>query len=675
MIVQPGVVARDATYRVLLIEHAPPDRHLVRRVFDDGGTGVDLRVADRLQAGLAALRADTFDAIIVDLDLPDSAAEDTRSAITEAAPEVPVIVLTGSGAEDADQGAAAGTGGAPDDLVTGPAPLDLGLSRTLRHVVARWRAEKARVASERRFLALAECGPDVVFKIALSEPPRMTYVNQAVQSATGYAPEEFDADPGLFQTVVHPDDRYLLDRLVSGTPVPSFTIRTRARDGTTLSWDTSTATLTEGGAPMVIGVARNVTDQKAAEAALTELQKRFLHAQKMEAVGRLAGGVAHDFNNLLTAIFSFGAFVMEGLAPESESHRDMQELLRAAERAQDLTKQLLVFSRRSPMRPQVVDVNETLRPGERLYGQLLDETIQIEMNLQPDLWRARLDPGLLDQIMMNLVVNACDALDSGGRITIESRNVSLDQDYNDARGVRVPLGDYVMISVADDGVGMDPETQERIFEPFFTTKSGVEGSGLGLSTCHGIVTQAGGVIWCYSEAGRGTTFKLYFPRSVEEPRVEASETPQVAPRGDETILLVEDDAQVRELATRGLTRMGFKVVSAPGGDEAIQAWERLGRPVDLLITDMVMPGMSGRRLAERLAEAQPGMKVLYMSGYTAASMAGTDTRTDPSGMIEKPFTPTQLALKARAVLSTGRPLEPAATRPRVPLVDDAWQSS
>jgi two-component system cell cycle sensor histidine kinase/response regulator CckA len=380
------------------------------------------------------------------------------------------------------------------------------------------------------------------------------------------------------------------------------------------------------------------------------LEAQLRHAQKMEAVGQLAGGVAHDFNNLLTAMHGFGSFALETIGPDHVAAPDLHEVLAAVERATALTRQLLAFSRHRPVAPRVADVNALVWSMDRLLRRLLGENIEMVTRLSDEAWPTVIDAGAFEQVVVNLAVNARDAMPEGGRLTIETMNVTLDEPYANAHGGDIAAGEYVVIAVSDDGIGMDAPTQERIFDPFFTTKGAGSGTGLGLSTCYGIVRQAGGHIWVYSEPGQGSTFKIYLPRC-RGSRAAAPPPPPAAMRGGaERILLVEDDDQVRQVVARALAQAGYSLLTARDPAEALALVAADGREIDLLVTDMTMPGGNGHELAQRLRARQPRLLALYISGYTETAISRRGTLPPGTAMLTKPFTPRALVHKVRQVL-------------------------
>ena len=393
----------------------------------------------------------------------------------------------------------------------------------------------------------------------------------------------------------------------------------------------------------IVIILNDVSERKRMEA-------QFLQAQKMEAIGQLAGGIAHDFNNLLTIIKGYSQLSLMELKEGGPLRENIEEINKASDRASDLTHQLLAFSRRQILEMKVLDLNALLPGVEMMLRRVIGEDIELVTRLAEDLGRVKSDRGQIEQVIMNLAVNARDAMPDGGKLTIETANAELDEAYARAH-VAVTPGRYVMLSVSDTGVGMTPEVRGRVFEPFFATKEKVKGTGLGLSTVYGIVKQSGGNIWVYSEPGKGTTFKIYLPR-VDEPLEEVVE--RVAGgelhRGDETILVVEDEDKVREVAVRILSGQGYRVLEASQGLDAFLIFTEHDGPIHLLLTDVVMPKMSGRELAETLMSIRPRIKVLYMSGYTDNAIVHHGVLETGMDFIQKPFAVDTLARKVREVL-------------------------
>jgi PAS domain S-box-containing protein len=396
--------------------------------------------------------------------------------------------------------------------------------------------------------------------------------------------------------------------------------------------------------------ATSVTKRKRAEVVEARLQEQLRQSQKLESIGRLAGGVAHDFNNLLTSILGFVELAHMRVPQESEAASFLDGAIDSAKRGAALTQQLLAFARKKIVRPEQVALNDVLREMAPMIRRLVGEHLDIVLALSPNLGVVKVDPGSMEQVIMNLVLNARDAISGPGRITLETQNVVHDAEYS-RRHADVAPGAYVMLAVCDTGAGMPPEVASRVFEPFFTTKPLGEGSGLGLAMCDGIVRQAGGHILLYSELGKGTTFRVYLPRTTELP---TAATRRIVPRttvgGHETLLVVEDEEMILTVARRALSELGYKVITAPDGPQALAAVAATSEPIHLLITDVVMPKMSGRELAAQLAALRPGVRVLYSSGYTPDAIVDHGVLEEGIDFLQKPYTPTTLAARVREVL-------------------------
>jgi CheY-like chemotaxis protein len=384
--------------------------------------------------------------------------------------------------------------------------------------------------------------------------------------------------------------------------------------------------------------------------ALRETEEQLRQSQKMEAIGSLAGSIAHDFNNILSIVLGYAETALDELKADDPVRADVQQIATAGERARDLTRQLLAFSRQQVLEPKLLNLNEAFSAMMQMLRRLVGEDIELSFHPAADLGAVRVDPSQIEQVLLNLVVNARDAMSGGGKLTVETSNVELDADYAEVH-YGIQPGPYVLLAVSDTGVGMDSATRARIFEPFFTTKQKGKGTGLGLSTVFGIVKQSGGAIWVYSEPGHGTTFRVYLPRLAAAPSVlRQSAQPAVRTRGFETVLLVEDDAQVRALVSTALRKNGYRVLEAGNGTEALAVAEQHGGVIDVLLSDVVMPGMGGRQLWERLAPRRPKMKVLFMSGYTTDAIVHHGVQKAELAFIPKPVVPRTLLLKLRQVL-------------------------
>ena len=395
---------------------------------------------------------------------------------------------------------------------------------------------------------------------------------------------------------------------------------------------------------------RDISERVAADEAQAQLEAQLMQSQKMEAVGKLAGGIAHDFNNLLTVITGRTSLVLRGVGSQHPRYNDIELIQKSANRATALTRQLLAFSRKQVLQPKVLSLNEVVDGLEPIVRRLIREDVELVTALESDLGQVKVDPNHMEQVLMNLVVNAVDAMPRGGRLIIETSNIELTGAYA-TKHIGMEPGAFVMLAVSDNGQGMDAETRERIFEPFFTTKEQGKGTGLGLSTVHGVINQSGGHILVYSEPGRGTAFKIYLPRvDAPKPAFRRLPTPVDVRRGAETLLLVEDEEDVRGLARDVLVESGYTVLESATAEEAVRICEEHVGPISLLLSDVVMPNVSGPQLAKRLVDLRPEIQVLYMSGYTDEAIVHHGVLEPGTAFIEKPFTPEGLAGKVRDVL-------------------------
>ncbi len=506
-------------------------------------------------------------------------------------------------------------------------------------------AEAALRDSEERYRTLVEGVRDIIF--ALSPEGTISSLNPAFETITGWRREAWVGQP--FERLVHAEDLplalELLGRVVRGElrPASQFRVRT-AKSDYRVGEFSATPQLHEGRLVGILGIGRDVTER-------VQLEQQLRQAQKMEAVGRLAGGIAHDFNNILTAITGYADLLLEDLGATDPRRQDADEIHKAADRAAGLTRQLLAFSRQQVLQPTVLEVNKLVSDLEKMLRRLLGEDVALTTQLAPTTGRVKADPGQLEQVIMNLAVNARDAMPNGGKLTLETGNVDLDESYaTDHYPARA--GPFVMLAVSDTGTGMSEATQAHMFEPFFTTKEKGKGTGLGLATVYGIVKQSGGFIWVYSEVGHGTTFKLYLPRVQElaERASQPAQTPARAARGTETVLVVEDEAPVRSVARQVLERHGYTVLEAPSAEAALDIATRYSGAIHLLLTDVVMPGLNGRELATRLADLRPDARVIFMSGYTDDAVTRHGVLEPGSAYVQKPFTPDAIARKVREVL-------------------------
>jgi PAS domain S-box-containing protein len=444
-----------------------------------------------------------------------------------------------------------------------------------------------------------------------------------------------------------PDELKALQKVQEGEDVPPFEAVRRRKDGKEIHVSVRISPIRDGEGKLVgaSAICRDVSERR-------RLEEQMRQAQKMEAVGQLAGGVAHDFNNLLTVVAGYSEVLLGSLPADNPTVPLLKEIHKAGERAVSLTRQLLMFSRRQMQAPEVLDINAIITEMEKMLRRMIGEDILLRTDLSPGLGQVKADRGQIEQILMNLAVNSRDAMPEGGKLIIETTNAVLGEDVARSQ-LELKPGRYSMLAVSDNGCGMDEQVKARIFEPFFTTKGPGKGTGLGLATVYGIVQQCQGAIYVYSEPGRGTTFKIYFPQTEEGCPLSSSKSfscVRNAPRGGETILLVEDEDAVRGFTRHALTMYGYTVLEASGAREALQLFRQHQGPLHLLLTDVVMPEIGGRQLAERLLELKPRLKVLYVSGYTDNAVLHHDVLEADAAFLQKPFTPAALANKVRELL-------------------------
>jgi PAS domain S-box-containing protein len=511
--------------------------------------------------------------------------------------------------------------------------------------------EDAFQASEMRYRRLFESAKDGIL-ILDAETGQVVDANPFLMSLLGYSHADFLGkklwDLGPFTNVAISRD--VFKELQEKDYVRYEDLPLETRDGRLINVEFVSNVYLVGQNRVIQCNIRDISERKRSEAEHKKLEQQLQASQKMEAIGILAGGVAHDFNNLLSVILGYTEFAIQALWDGDPLKDDLLEVKKAGDRAAVLTRQLLAFGRKQVLQSVPLNLNQVAEGVEKMLRRILGEDIDYVQVLAPDLGIVRADPGQIEQVLMNLVVNARDAMSEGGKLTIETCNIDLDEEYA-AHHVSVKPGPYVRIAVTDTGCGMDEQTKAQLFEPFFTTKEKGKGTGLGLSTVYGIVKQSGGNIWVYSELGQGTTFKIYLPRELSA-RVTSSRLraiPEPA-KGTETILLVEDEEAIRKVAKRSLEAAGYKVLTAGAGDEALLVSSQYAGKIHLVLTDMVMPRMSGKALAQELVKMRPTVKVLYMSGYADNAFVHHGVVDDGMQFIGKPFTGTELAHKVRNVL-------------------------
>jgi len=472
------------------------------------------------------------------------------------------------------------------------------------------------------------------------------YVNPAFESVSGYSrAEAIGRNPRILKSG-HQDSafyRRMWDTLARGD-VWKGRLVNRRKDGTLFQEDATIGPVRDASGRLAnyVAVKRDVTHEMG-------LERQLMQAQKMEAVGRLAGGVAHDFNNLLGVIAGYADIVRRKLRGDDPLKAKVEQIFKAAERAAGLTRQLLAFSRKQVLQPRIVDLNVLVSDVEKMLRRLIGEDVALATALDPGLGSVKADPGQIEQVLMNLAVNARDAMPDGGRLTIETRNVDVGPEEA-ARRPPTLIGSYVLLTVRDSGMGMDAETQSHLFEPFFTTKDVGKGTGLGLSTVYGIVKQSGGYIWCDSEVGAGTEFRIYLPRVDEEASPGRQPTAVRLEHGSETVLLIEDDQSLRDLLREILEGAGYTVLVADGGDRALQIADGYPTAIQLIVTDVIMPGLSGRQAAERIKSARSEVEILFISGYTSEAIAKHGVLEAGTHFLNKPFTAEELLRKVRDVL-------------------------
>jgi two-component system cell cycle sensor histidine kinase/response regulator CckA len=534
----------------------------------------------------------------------------------------------------------------------GGAPAAMG---NILDITAQKEAEGALVEERNRvqnYLDIAD-----VMLVAIDNEGRVTMINRKGCEVLGYPEAEIVGRnwferflPDQLRDEVQSVSQMILRGEVDPVKTYENPVLTSSGEERIIAWHNVDIRDEEGNVIGHLSSGEDITERKAAERERETLEAQLRQAMKMEAIGRLAGGVAHDFNNILTAIIGYAELVRAKISPHDPIGPDLDEIREAGERASALTGQLLAFSRKQIVVPKVIDLNTVIERGNRMISRIIGEDVELLFIPAETIWPVRMDPSQVDQLLINLATNARDAMPEGGKLTIETSPSTFSSDARRRADEEIAPGDYVMVAVSDSGSGMEPKTRDKIFEPFFTTKPKDRGTGLGLSTVYGIVKQAGGYIGVYSEPGLGTTFKMYFPRVDAEVRDNGDASVQEHPRGSETVLLVEDDEMVRTLTVRVLEKQGYRLITAGSGDEAIRLCREAGGEVDLLLTDVIMPAMNGRDLFIALRELQPDLNVLYMSGYTDEVVARHGILEEGTRLLAKPFSLREVSRAVRRAL-------------------------
>jgi len=605
--------------------------------------GYVVQIATHARAGLEIAATSPIEAAIVDITLPDVSGFDVLHGIRKLLPTTEVIFITGHASLTTAIQAISGLAFA---YIVKPFEMSH-LLMTVEQAVQKQRLAQALLDSEERYRLVTENIADAVFLLGLDG--RIALGNPRAETITGYPQAELvgrSLSSLLPEAGARDAQARLSDARTGADGPPFFETELIRKDGTRVLLEVHVTSVLKGGYPVArLGVARDITERR-------NLEDQLRQAQKMEGIGRLAAGVAHDFNNLLTAIGGHCYLVLNALTAENPIRGEIEIIQGAAERAVTLTHQLLAFSRKQILEPRVLDLNATVTGIEPLLRRMIREDIEIATALDPGAGRVKADAGQIEQVLLNLGVNAGDAMPQGGRLTLATGNVTLDEAYAQTHA-EVEPGPYVMLSVSDTGHGMTTTVQAHIFEPFFTTKEVGKGTGLGLATVYGIAKQSGGHITVDSEAGHGTAFKLYLPRVEEAPGTAEPEGPvDITRRGSETVLLVEDDEPLRTLARAILSTKGYTVLDATSPSEALRLADAHPGPIHILLTDVVMPQMNGRQVADLLLAARPGLKVLFMSGYTDAAIVEHGVLEAGTHFLQKPFTPDGLSRKVREVLGT-----------------------
>ncbi|MEO8430842.1 MAG: response regulator [Acidobacteriota bacterium] len=630
--------------RILLVEDNPGDARLLREELADSKTAFEIRHVARLDESLVSLTQFPVDLVLLDLNLPDSSGFETFIRMQSHADGIPVVVL--SGLKDEDIGVQSVQSGAQDYLVKGQIPPGL-LERTIRYALERARSSAEVRKSEERYREFFD--EDLAGAFIASAEGKMLACNPALARMFGYASvgDALDRSVGSYFPTI--GEAYaMLERIRVEKKLLNHEFTLRRVDGKPVHTIGNLI-----GAFDAAGTLYEIKGYLVDDSERRQLEEELRQSQKMESIGRLAGGVAHDFNNLLTVILGYTDALLEDAAPDAPHRADLTEIQNAGERAAALTRQLLTFSRRQVLQPRLLDLSDLVARVQGMLERLLGDDIEVVARLDAGVGLIRADASQIEQVVLNLCVNARDAMPGGGTLTIETRRVRVDG--SPGSPARVGPGNYAVLSVSDTGHGIEPDVLPKLFEPFFTTKKLGEGTGLGLSTVYGTVKQSNGDITVETAVGIGSVFRVYLP-VIEEATVADATTPAPVERvvGSETILLVEDEEGVRRITSRLLQARGYEVLEAADGLEAIGICERHEGTIDLLITDMMMPRMNGRDLSLRIQTLRPDIRVLFVSGYTADSQIRAEIEQAGKAFLQKPVAQSLFQDTVRHLLDTRR---------------------
>ncbi len=637
---------------ILLIEDSPDDVQIFKGFMcESGEPEAVIHVCGSFAKAISFLSSHAVDVVVLDLYLPDGTGVGLVNELKESFPRLPIIVCTSL--DDDHIAVTSFKAGAEDCIVKAHLNGEL-LLRSIRYAIQRKKEQEAFLEASLFLNSIFENIPNLIF-VKEAKDLRFVRFNKAAQEFFGLTSSDvigkndYDFFPQEQADFFTSKDREVLSSKkiadIAEEPV------TTKYQGVRILRTVKVPIMDSKGTPQfLLGISEDVTEKKNAEKALRDSQEQLYTSQKMEAVGRLAGGIAHDFNNLLGTILGFCRFVLQSTPEEDPRHADIKEIIYAGDRASALTKQLLAFGRKQMLRPVVFDLNECITDFAKIIGRTVNEDVDVAMHLTPDPNPVRADRTQIEQVILNLAINASDAMPKGGRLTISTFNETLAAPREVGK-YEIPTGEYVVFSLSDTGTGMDEHTVEHIFEPFFTTKEMGKGTGLGLATVYGIIKQSGGYVVVNSEKGRGSIFSVYMPKVAPAKPEDAVPAGNVEVRpGTETVLLVEDEKPLREIMTRVLQSHGYTVLAAKDGAEALQLCQRNEKRFKLMISDVMIPGVKGIDLANKVKEMNPGISIIFISGYAGDVIGDHGILESDINFMPKPFDPDKLLVKARELL-------------------------